>query len=239
MTFDARRYWNDRLESRWSLGGTGQWQYSAAYNRWLYRAKRDALRRAIADLQPGEALDVGSGVGWVIRELLRAGWSVSGCDIAPVAVEKLRHDFPGVEMSLVDVAQNALPRPDGSVGLVTALDVAYHVVDEDGWAHFLQEVRRILRSDGSFVVSDTFGAADQTPAEHVRFRSRAAWDAAAASAGLRVAHLHPYFRLLSRPPEASRLRRLPDGARGAIEYVADRVLPLQPWMRLAVLRPVP
>ena len=55
-------------------------------------------------------------------------------------------------------------------------------------------------------------------------------------AALEVVQLRPYFRWLSRPPEASRLRHLPGTIRGAVEYTADRVLPLHPWMHLAVLR---
>ena len=46
--FDARCYWDGRLRSRWTLGGTGHLQYSAAYNRWLYRAKREGRNRLVA-----------------------------------------------------------------------------------------------------------------------------------------------------------------------------------------------
>jgi SAM-dependent methyltransferase len=236
-SFDARGYWNNRLTSRWTVGGTGHMQYSPGYNRWLYRAKRHALRAVLRGVTPGRAVDVGSGIGWVVRQLLDGGWSVSGCDIAPVAVERLRSELPDVPFHLVDVGTDPLPVADRSTDLATALDVAYHVVDADAFEHFLGEVARALKPTGLFVVSDCFGASDVIPAEHVRFRSGETWRGAAARAGLRVDELRPYFRWLSRPPEASRLRHIPESARGAVEYAVDRLVPLPPWMRLAVLRP--
>lgn len=235
-SFDARGYWNNRLTDRWTLGGTGHLQYSAGYNRWLYRAKRDALRGVLRGHAPGVALDIGSGVGWVVRQLMDGGWSVTGCDIAPVAVDRLRSELPSIPFHVVDVGTEQLPAASGSVDLVTALDVAYHVVDDAAFDYFLDEVSRVLTATGRFVVSDCFGVEDVVPAEHVRFRASSTWQAATASAGLTVEELRPYFRWLSRPPEASRLRALPGGVRGALEYTVDRVVPLQAWMRIAVLR---
>ncbi len=235
-SFDARDYWNDRLTSTWSVAGTGHQQYSAGYNRWLYRAKRRVLRRALRSVPIGEALDIGSGTGWVLRELLGHRWRVAGCDVAPVAVERLRRELPGVAVTLVDAGRDRLPGPDGSVDLVTALDVAYHLVEHTGFSHLLSEVGRVLRPGGILVVSDMFGAKDVVPAEHVHFRSADRWRAAAEPAGLAVAQLLPYFRRLSRDEPASRLRILPDAWRGAVEYAADVVAPEPSWMHLAVLR---
>jgi SAM-dependent methyltransferase len=234
--FDAREYWNGRLESRWTIGGTGHLQYSAAYNRWLYRAKHNALRAVLRGVDPAAAFDVGSGVGWVVRQLLADGWSVRGCDIAPVAVDRLREELPDVQFDLVDVGREPLPVPDGTMDLVTAIDVIYHVVDGDAFAHVLAEGARVLTPGGRLIVTDTMGAHDDVPAEHVHFRGARTWRATAASVGLDIVDVRPYFRWLSRPPERSTLRRLPDSMRGAVEYAVDRTLPLTPWMRLAVLR---
>jgi len=235
-SFDGRSYWNDRLTASWSLAGTGHQQYSAGYNRWLYRAKRRALRRALGPLAAGSALDVGSGTGWVLRELVRAGWQVAGCDVVPVAVERLHRELPGISMALVDAGRDRLPAPDGSLDLVSALDVVYHLVEHEAFSHLLAEVGRVLRPGGVFVASDTLSADDVVPAEHVHFRSAERWRTAAEEAGLVVERLLPYFRRLSRPTEASRLRFLPDAGRGALEFAADVVAPGQSWMHLAVLR---
>lgn len=208
-SFDGRSYWNDRLTASWSLAGTGHQQYSAGYNRWLYRAKRRALRRALGPLAADSKLDVRSGTGWVLRELVRAGWQVAGCDVVPVAVERLHRELPGISMALVE---------------------------HEAFSHLLAEVGRVLRPGGVFVASDTLSADDVVPAEHVHFRSAERWRTAAEEAGLVVERLLPYFRRLSRPTEASRLRFLPDAGRGALEFTADVVAPGQSWMHLAVLR---
>lgn len=236
MPFDAGSYWQQRLTAKWSIEGVGQAQYSAAYNRWLYRAKADALRAALASLPPGTALDVGSGIGWVLRELLAGGWETRGCDIAPVAVERLKAELPSVPVTVTDVAIDELPADPESLDLVTAMDVVYHVVDDNGVDHFASELAKVLRTGGHFVFSDTFGTHDESPAEHVHFRAATTWSPMLARHGLVVERTMPYFRKLSRPPEASRLRRLPDHWRGAIEYAMDRYLPLPPWMRLVVVR---
>jgi len=235
-SFDARDYWDGRLSTTWSVAGTGHQQYSAGYNRWLYRAKRRALRRALRGVPAGAALDVGSGAGWVLRELLSHRWAVAGCDVAPVAVERLRRELPEVDVTLVDAGRDRLPGPDGSVDLVTALDVTYHLVEDTGFDHLLHEVGRVMRPGGTLVASDTFGATDVVPAQHVHFRSADRWRTAAEPAGLTVERLQPYFRRLSRDEQASRLRILPDAWRGAVEFAADVVAPEPSWMHLAVLR---
>lgn len=236
-TFDAARYWQRRLAEQWSIAGTGHLQYSASYNTWLYRAKGHALRRALRALPtPGSALDVGSGTGWVLRELLEGGWQPRGCDIAPVAVERLNTELPTVAVLVADAARDRLPAASATLDLVTAIDVVYHLVDDDGARHLVSEVARVLRPGGHLVFSDTFGPADRTPAEHVRFRGEQSWRQLLGGHGLDVTRTQPYFRTLSRPPEASRLGRLPQAWRGAIEYTVDRWLPVPPWMRLVTAR---
>jgi len=88
--YDPRSYWSQRLEQNFNLRGTGHLYYDERYNAWLYRAKARALRQALAGARPGDpALDLGSGIGWVIDQLLEHGLAVEGCDISAVAVARL------------------------------------------------------------------------------------------------------------------------------------------------------
>src|SRR6059058_2601072 len=99
--YEPAAYWSDRLAGQYDLRGTGHLSYSARYNQWLYRAKRRALRRALRSLQPrARALDLGSGTGWVVAELIRAGADVEGCDIAELAVKRLSEQFPETTASM-------------------------------------------------------------------------------------------------------------------------------------------
>lgn len=230
-------YWSRRLEREFNLRGTGQQDYDEAYNAWLYRAKRRALGRALRRAgDPSSALDVGSGVGWVVKELRRRDIRVEGCDIALVAVERLRELFPDSTFFRVSVGEEPIPRPDATFDLVTALDVTYHMTDEEIWRTAVMEMGRVLRTGGCLIVIDALGDQDLAVADHVRFRSLGTWSSAAASAGLEVEAVLPCYRWLSRGRSASRLSRLDDGTRGAVEYALEWLVPRAPHMRCAVLR---
>jgi SAM-dependent methyltransferase len=225
--YRPEEYWTARLERDFSLRGVGHVSYSERYNAWLYRRKRDVLRGALAGIAPPvRALDVGSGVGWVVAELLeQVGAEVEGCDIAAVAVERLRRRFPRASFFQAALGAEPLPRAEASYGLVTVLDVAYHVVDDEGWLAGVADLARLLAPGGRLVVSDGLQDVDRTPQPHVRFRSRARWEAALDAAALDLVAVEPCFRWLSRERAQRGFAHLPDGARGAIEYGLERVAP--------------
>lgn len=236
--FDATGYWDRRLAGEYSLRGTGHISYSRAYNRWLYRRKEDVLTEALPDPgaeTAGEALDLGSGTGWCVQRLLARGWRVRGADLSDTAVEELRRRFASVEFSRLELGVEPIPHPGESFALVTAMDVLYHVTDDDAFAQALAEIGRVLQPHGTLIITDSLGAEPDAPAEHVRFRSLQQWRAAAAAAGLELELVIPLYRWLSREREAG-FRRLPDRLRGALEYALDRARPTPPHMRLARLR---
>jgi SAM-dependent methyltransferase len=234
--YEPRRFWSDRLEREFTLRGTGHISYSAAYNVWLYRAKRRALRRALADVGRGPALDIGSGTGWVVAELLRRGTPVEGCDIAPNAVRRLRQRFPAVSFFELELGAEQAPRPDASYELLTALDVLYHVTDDEAWRAAVAEIARLLRPGGMAIVSDGFGEAEVAAAPHVRLRPMEDWEDAGRSCGVRLVSTIPLYRWLSRDVNQPLLRHLPGGLRGGIEYFLEVAVPRRPHMRLATFQ---
>jgi SAM-dependent methyltransferase len=229
--YEPRRFWSDRLEREFTLRGTGHISYSEAYNAWLYRAKRRTLRRALASVGRGPALDIGSGTGWVVTELLRRGTPVEGCDIAPNAVTRLRRSFPAVSFFELELGAERAPRPDASYDLLTALDVLYHVTDDEAWRAAVAEIARLLHPGGWAIVSDGFGEAGIAPAPHVCLRSMEAWEDAARSCGLRIVSTIPLYRWLSREVNQPLLRHLPGGLRGGIQYFLEVAVPRRPHMR--------
>jgi SAM-dependent methyltransferase len=232
-----REYWSRRLETHCSLRGTGHLSYSDAYNAWLYRGKHRALAPLLDRLgRRSRVLDLGSGTGWVIGELLARGLLAEGCDLVDAAVERLRARYPGVEFFVVELGGEPIPRPDAAYDALTALDVLYHVTDDARWAAALGEIARVLRPGGTLVVSDGLGDLDRVPAEHVRFRSKHRWSEAAAAVGLELEELRPLYRWLSRDPGHGPLSRVPGAVRGPIEYGLELGWRRTPHMRLAVLR---
>ena len=100
----------------------------------MYRQKRSVLDRALAGRPAGNAaLDIGSGVGWVVEYLLDRGFRVDGCDIADVAVESLAQRYPDGSFFQLAVGTDPIPRDDESFDVITMMDVVYHIVDDALW----------------------------------------------------------------------------------------------------------
>ena len=235
--YTPSEYWDERLSRDYSLRGTGHISYSDAYNRWLYRRKGDVLDRAL-ELAPGsgKALDVGSGTGWVVERLSRRGYEVRGCDVSPLAVKRLGESFGAERFSRAAIGSDPLPAATGSCDVVTAMDVLYHVTDDALWRAALAEISRVLSPSGTAVVTDSLGEA-ASPASHVRFRGGRQWREALESSGLGIVAVLPLYSWLSRDRDAGPLGKLPDRARGPLEYSLERLAPRSPHLRCAVIGP--
>jgi SAM-dependent methyltransferase len=235
--FDADAYWSTRLGEHWDLQGVGHQEYSAAYNRWLYRRKHAVLRRAIRGVALDSALDLGSGTGWVVAELKAAGdGHVEGCELTEVAVERLRQAFPDDAFHRVDIGSAPLPAADRAIDLVTMLDVSYHLVDDVSLRHVVGEIARVLRPGGVALVTDDFAGGRSDGGEHVDFRGLDRWRTTLAGLPLVIDKTLPYFKALSRPRAETWRHWWHPAIRGPVEWAMDTALPLRPWLRLAVLR---
>ena len=122
------------------------------HDHWWFRAKRRFLRLAlqrngvVVSGNHLRALDVGCGTGAVLEELTALGFRAEGLDMSPVAqgfCEK-----KGLSVRLGDAT--ALPFPDASFDVVTALDVIEHV-DQDEKA--IEEIYRVLKPGGTAIIT--------------------------------------------------------------------------------------
>lgn len=167
---------------------------SLEYHEALWRGVREglepsdfALRRRflLERVSSGDrVLDVGCGEGRFAVELLGAGARVVGIDVAEEPLRRARARHPGLELRLVPEA-GPWPLQDASFDVVWAGEVIEHVVDTSAW---LSEVRRVLRSGGSLVLSTpaherltllhlalsrrAFAARFEPRGDHLRFYSR-------------------------------------------------------------------
>jgi 2-polyprenyl-6-hydroxyphenyl methylase / 3-demethylubiquinone-9 3-methyltransferase len=136
-------------------------------------------------VQTGErVLDVGCAEGRFALALARAGADVVGIDVAEEPLRRALAHHPELDVRLV-AAEGPWGLDDASFDVVWAGEVLEHVVDTAAW---LSEVRRVLRSGGSLLVStpahgpltlarlglsrQAFAAHFDPRSEHVRFYSR-------------------------------------------------------------------
>jgi SAM-dependent methyltransferase len=114
------------------------------FHRWLF----DRLLEEGPSLRVVEA-GCGPGTLWVANaERVPAGWSLTLTDLSPGMVEEARRalETAGLEAGFAVAEAAALPFPDGSVDLVIANGMLYHVPDR---AAALAEFRRVLRPGGA------------------------------------------------------------------------------------------
>jgi 2-polyprenyl-3-methyl-5-hydroxy-6-metoxy-1,4-benzoquinol methylase len=111
------------------------------------------LESARAGLGPGRTegsvLDVGCGEGRFAAELARAGFLVTGVDVAEEPLRRARAGRADLDLRLLPV-HGAWPLADASFDIVWAGETIEHVADTAAW---LSEVRRVLRPGGSLLLS--------------------------------------------------------------------------------------
>jgi 2-polyprenyl-6-hydroxyphenyl methylase/3-demethylubiquinone-9 3-methyltransferase len=99
--------------------------------------------------EPLRVLDVGCGEGQLTAAIARAGFAVTGVDVADEPLRRAREQHERLDVRLVD-ADEPWPLDDASFDAVWAGETIEHVVDTAGW---LSQVRRVLRSHGSLLLS--------------------------------------------------------------------------------------
>jgi 2-polyprenyl-3-methyl-5-hydroxy-6-metoxy-1,4-benzoquinol methylase len=112
----------------------------------------EGMRRAflLEHVGPGQrVLDVGCGEGRFTAELARIGTHPVGIDVAAEPLRRARARHPELDLRQVS-PEGAWPLADASFDAVWAGEVIEHVADTAGW---LSEVRRVLRSGGSLLLS--------------------------------------------------------------------------------------
>src|SRR5439155_5163406 len=138
-----------------------------------------------------------SGTGYYIDRWREAGAErIVGADIAPAAVERLRERYPEQSFTELDIGGPADELPEGSFDAVSAMDVLFHITDDERYGKALANLSALLRPDGVLVLTENFPGAKGPRARHQVSRPLEQFEAAAAAAGLRIEERRPMFALM-------------------------------------------
>lgn len=132
-------YW----DRRWSEAGedAGEFQDLTIYP---IRYAENVMSRV-----PGRILEIGCGLGRVVKHYHARGREIVGIERSNVAVERMRDRSPGLDVRVGDAL--TLDFPDNSFDIALAFGV-YHNF-ESGLKQGLAEIARILKPGGRFVIS--------------------------------------------------------------------------------------
>ncbi|MGA7900741.1 MAG: hypothetical protein WCA39_17985 [Nitrososphaeraceae archaeon] len=115
---NSKDFWAGRLKENFGLHGTGFQGLGRRYNEYMYKVRRrvflQRIRRLNIEYANVNVLDIGSGTGFYVGLWKYLVISITGTDIATVAVENLKSIYPTNEFLQVDigdeVAYQTLPK---------------------------------------------------------------------------------------------------------------------------------
>lgn len=167
--------------------------YSEVYDGYWQRADRAGessfadptplARQILATCGPGRILDVGCGMGALVRELLKQGGDAYGVDVSSVAAAQCNRSAPG-RFHAGSIL--ALPFPDESFDTLISTDCLEHLAPGDV-PLALSEMRRVCRRNVYLCVATM---PDRDGHWHLTVEKRGWWETAAFSAGFRK---HPLY----------------------------------------------
>lgn len=200
--FDPEAYWSSRLEQTYSLEGVGYLGLGEPYNQWMYAVRRQVFRAVVRgrlDLTRASVLDVGSGTGFYIERWRELGAArVAGSDLTAFAVEQLARRFPDASFRVLDLTRPLGAAPE-RFDAISAMDVLFHIVDDDGYARAIANLGRLLAPGGILVLSENLLHGRTERGRHQTSRSIEAVSALLHEAGLEIELRRPLFVLMNAP----------------------------------------
>jgi ubiquinone/menaquinone biosynthesis C-methylase UbiE len=113
-------------------------------------AARDRIQHMyLQDKPPGKVLDVGCGSGVFLHRMFKRGWSATGLDFDPKAIENARIKY-GTDLTVMHSDLAGARFADDSFDAVTLSHVIEHAPDPTA---LLAECRRVLKPGGRCVIT--------------------------------------------------------------------------------------
>ena len=114
------------------------------YDLWL-----DEYKDILEQNKDKEILDLGCGIGADTLYLLERGYNVLSCDFSNEALKSIQGNIPNSKTLHLDMRKE-FPIEDDSYSLIIA-DLSLHYFDNETTIHIMNEIKRILKQDGTLL----------------------------------------------------------------------------------------
>lgn len=137
---DALAYWNNR----WNSFSTDAEEF---YNPEIYPIKYiDKIMEKCS-----KTLDVGCGMGRVVKHYHNKGFNISGCDYSQIAIQKLNKYSPQLNIKYGNILY--LPYKNEEFDNILALGIIHSIESLDDINKALKEINRCLKPNGYLVIT--------------------------------------------------------------------------------------
>lgn len=209
--YDPLAYWSGLVAGADSshVEQVGHSDMGRAFNRLAYRLRLRAVSEAMGrsnSMPPASVFEAAFGVGFYLDYWRRLGVDrVAGADLSDRAVENVRRRFPAYDLRVGDLASihrwSDWACLAASFGVVTAIDVLYHIVDDDAARQAVVNLGRLTAPGGIFLLTEKFpkGAEPVRETLIVRRRSVAWYEATLRDLGFALERVVPAFWCMDPP----------------------------------------
>lgn len=206
--FDPKSYWEERLEKTYGLDGVGYLGLGKKYNNWMYKVRRKIFNRTIKKEKLGLAdksvLDVGSGTGFYIDRWKENGAKdITGVDLTSVAVRNLTELHKDCTFHQLDISTSIDVFEGKQFDVISCFDVLYHVVEEEKFNKALENIHKLLKPGGVFVVSDNFIHNKKWEVEHQVVRTDDEFCKGLTDAGFKLGNRKAMFYMMNMPVDSN------------------------------------
>lgn len=203
--FNAKHYWEKRLEKNYGLDGVGYLGHGKAYNGWMYRVRMHIFNKYIKKIDISNelsVLDIGSGTGFYIDRWKEFGAKeITGSDLTSVAVNKLAEKYKDVNFVEMDVSEASGSLDSKKFDAVSAFDILFHIVDDTKFKQAIRNINNLLKSGGYFILSDNFIHSQTNRTVHHVNRSLKDYTEILEKEGFEILMRKPSFYFLNAPVE--------------------------------------
>jgi SAM-dependent methyltransferase len=206
-----QEFWDRRLSRHFDLQGVGCQILGRHYNAWLYRVRRRVFLSSIhslrLDWRHARVADIGSGTGFYVELWKRLGvTSLVGLDFTPTAVSRLRVQYPAFTFVQADISKPLTQDAGGPFDAISAIDVLFHIMEDEGYAQSLRTLSAMLAPGGYLLFTDCFLHGRTQRARHNVWRPLHQIEGWLRACGLSPVRRRPVFVLMNVPADSPRPR---------------------------------